>query len=108
MNRRGEVIGAATFISTTNEGDQAIQGFNFLIPVETVHEFARGIGLTPTVVGSFTQKWDQAVTSYFEGNYARAARAVEEAERIMQGFPDLMWLASDARMREKGPGGSVV
>lgn len=105
FNIRGEVIGAATFISTTLEGDQAIQGFNFLIPVETVHEFARGISLTPTADSPFTQTWERAVASYFQGDYARAVRQVEEANRIMPGFPDLMRLRSEAQMRgEREPG----
>ncbi|MEK7205016.1 MAG: trypsin-like peptidase domain-containing protein, partial [candidate division NC10 bacterium] len=99
FNLRGEVIGAATFISTTLEGDQAIQGFNFLIPVETVHEFARGISLTPTADSPFTQKWERAVASYFSGEYRRAATQVEEADRLMPGFPDLMRMRSEAQMR---------
>ncbi|HSB73700.1 MAG TPA: trypsin-like peptidase domain-containing protein [Candidatus Methylomirabilis sp.] len=99
FNLRGEVIGAATFISTTAEGDQAIQGFNFLIPVETVHAYARGISLAPSADSPFTQKWEQAVASYFQGDYPGAARAVEEAERIMPGFSDLMRLRLEAGMR---------
>lgn len=39
---RGQVVGAATFTST--QGDQVVQGFNFLIPVETIQEAARGGG----------------------------------------------------------------
>ncbi len=99
FNLRGEVIGAATFISTTSEGDQAIQGFNFLIPVETVHAYARQISLVPTADSLFTQKWEQAVASYFQGDYAGATRTVEEAERIMPGFADLMRLRIEAGMR---------
>jgi len=45
---RGEVIGVATFISTTLEGDQAIQGFNFLIPVDSVNEFSAQVGYRRT------------------------------------------------------------
>ena len=105
FNRRGEVIGAATFISTTSEGDQAIQGFNFLIPVETVHEYARGISLVPTADSPFTQKWEQAVNSYFQGDFHGAARSVEEAERIMPGFVDLMRLRIEAGMRGRGGSG---
>jgi len=99
FNLRGEVIGAATFISTTAEGDQAIQGFNFLIPVETVQEFAQKIGLVPTTDSPFTQKWGEAVDQFFEGDYRRAIRAVDEAERIMPGFPDLHLLRSEAQLR---------
>lgn len=99
FNLRGEVIGAATFISTTLEGDQAIQGFNFLIPVETVHAYAREISLKPTADSPFTQTWERAVTRYFQGNYAGAVQTVEEAERIMPGFPDLARLRLEAQMR---------
>ena len=99
FNLRGEVIGAATFISTTLEGDQAIQGFNFLIPVETIHAYAREISLKPTGDSPFTQMWERAVTRYFQGNYAGAVQTVDEAERIMPGFPDLARLRSEAQMR---------
>ena len=99
FNRRGEVIGAATFISTTLDGDQAVQGFNFLIPVESIHEFARSVSLMPTAESPFTRKWEQAVASYFGGNYRAAARTLEDAERIMPGFPDLMRLHLEAQMR---------
>ena len=99
FNQRGEVVGVATFISLTPEGDQAVQGFNFLIPVETVQEFASTISLTPTADSPFTQKWEGAVDSYFRGNYRRAVQNVEEAERIMPGFPDLARLGAEARMR---------
>jgi len=102
---RGEVIGVATFISTTAEGDQAIQGFNFLVPVETVHEFAQKIGLAPTTDSPFTQKWGEAVSRFFEGDYSRAIRAVDEAERIMPGFPDLRLLRSEAQLRMGREGG---
>ena len=104
FNLRGEAIGVATFISTTLEGDQAIRGFNFLIPVETVREFAQAISLTPTTDSPFTQKWERAVDSYFNGDYARAVRSVDEAERIMPGFPDLMRLRAEAQMRAEGEG----
>jgi hypothetical protein len=105
FNLRGDVIGAATFISTTSEGDQAIQGFNFLIPVETVHEFARGISLTPTTDSPFTREWEGAVASHFRGDYARAIGHLEAAERIMPGFPDVQRLRSEAQMRgEREPG----
>lgn len=107
FNGRGEVIGAATFISTTLEGDQAIQGFNFLIPVETVHAYARQISLQPTADSPFTKAWEQAVARYFAGDYTGASRSVEEAEQIMPGFADLMRLRIDAGMRGDGQAGNL-
>ncbi|HSB71966.1 MAG TPA: trypsin-like peptidase domain-containing protein [Candidatus Methylomirabilis sp.] len=101
FNFRGEVIGVATFISLTQEGDQAIQGFNFLIPVETVQEFARQISLVPTVDSPFTRQWQDAVDAYFRGRYREAITHAENADRIMPGFPDLQRLRSEAQMREE-------
>ena len=54
----------------------------------------------------FTQKWEPTVNSYFQGDFHRATRAVEEAEGIMPGFADLMRLRIEAGMR--GEGGSGV
>jgi serine protease Do len=96
---RGEVIGVATFISTTAEGDQAIQGFNFLVPVETVQDFAQKIGVVPTTDSPFTKEWGVAVSRFFAGDYRRAIRAVDDAERIMPGFPDLRLLRSESQLR---------
>jgi len=103
----GKVIGVATFISTTLDGDQAIQGFNFLIPVETVQEFARTINLTPTADSPFARAWDQAVHSFFQQDYRRTLQAVEAAERIRPGFMDVAQLGVKARVRMQaaGPGG---
>ena len=47
FNSRGEVVALATFISTSLEGDQAIQGFNFLIPVDSIHALAKQVGADP-------------------------------------------------------------
>jgi serine protease Do len=99
FNIDGQVIGVATFISTTAEGDQAIQGFNFLIPVETVHEFAQKIGLVPTADSPFMQRWDEAVDRFFKREYRGAIRAVDEADRLAPGFPDLRLLRSEAQLR---------
>lgn len=99
FNLDGQVIGVATFISTTAEGDQAIQGFNFLIPVETVHEFAQKIGLVPTADSPFMQRWDEAVDRFFKREYRGAIRAVDEADRLAPGFPDLRLLRSEAQLR---------
>jgi S1-C subfamily serine protease len=87
FNAAGEVVGAATFISTSLEGDQAIQGFNFLIPVDTVHDAARQIGLKPSSESAFTRAWDQAVNEYFEGRFREALTHVEAADAAV---PNLM------------------
>lgn len=104
FNLRGDVIGVATFISTTLEGDQAIQGFNFLIPVDSVREFFAQKSVTPNPDTPFMTEWTQGVAAYFHGEYTRSLRHAENAERIMAGFPDVRRLQADAGMKmEKGP-----
>jgi hypothetical protein len=99
FNLQGEVTGVATFISTTIEGDQAIQGFNFLIPVDSVREFARQIGLTPEPDTLFMREWSQSVKAYFAGEYRRSLAHTDAALRIMAGFPDIDRLRADAQMQ---------
>jgi S1-C subfamily serine protease len=86
---RGEVIGLATFISTTSEGDQAIQGFNFLIPIDTIQAMARQIGLTPSTDSPFTRAWDQAMEAVIDGKYREALAHAEAADKIVPGLIDV-------------------
>jgi serine protease Do len=94
FSQRDEVVGLATFISTSLEGDQAIQGFNFLIPVDTIHDLAQRIGLTPKEGSPFMEEWRQAGLAYFAGRYDAALSHLEAAEEIV---PDL---ADVARVRD--------
>jgi serine protease Do len=87
-----EVIGVATFISTSLEGDQAIQGFNFLIPVDTVHALARQIGVTPQSDGNFMREWQAAVNAYFQGRFSMALNHVEAADKILPDLSDVQQL----------------
>jgi hypothetical protein len=99
FNLQGQVIGVATFISTTSEGDQAIQGFNFLIPVDSVREFARQIGVVPEPDTLFMREWNRGVNAYFAGDYRRSLAHTDAALRIMAGFPDIDRLRADAQAR---------
>jgi len=99
FNLQGDVIGVATFISTTPEGDQAIQGFNFLIPVDSVREFAQQIRLVPNPDTPFMRAWTRGVDAYFRGEFRRSLMETNAAEQIMPGFPDITRLQADAQMR---------
>jgi serine protease Do len=92
FNRNGEVVGAATFITTTLEGDQAIQGFNFLIPVQTIQQMAKDIGLTPKADDPFSDEWERAIVAYFEGRFGEALERVEVAEKLFPGLWDVQRL----------------
>ena len=104
FNLGGEVIGVATFISTTFEGDQAIQGFNFLVPADSLQGFCATIGLTPNPDTRFMTEWTEGVAAYFKGEYKRSLGHLNNAERIMPGFPDIQRLRADAQMKaDKSP-----
>jgi S1-C subfamily serine protease len=99
---RGQVIGAATF--TSLQGEQVVQGFNFLIPVETIQEAARKAGVTPTGESMFTRLWNHGVDLYIRDLHYRAYRNMSAADRIHPGFPDVERVREDCDIKHKEQG----
>ena len=99
---RGYVIGAATF--TSLQGDQVVQGFNFLIPVETVHAAAGRAGFTPRGDSMFTRLWNTGVDLYVRDLHYRAYRNMSAANRIHPGFPDVERVREDCDIKHKEQG----
>jgi hypothetical protein len=89
FNIRGEVVALATFISTSLEGDQAIQGFNFLIPVDSIHALAKQVGVTPSTDSPFTREWDKAIEAFVEGRLPEAVTHAEAADQLVPGLIDV-------------------
>ena len=89
FNIKGEVVALATFISTSLDGDQAIQGFNFLIPIDSIHALTKQVGITPSADSPFTRAWDQAVEAFIAGRYAEVITHAEEADKIVPGLIDV-------------------
>ncbi len=89
FNVKGEVVALATFISTSLEGDQAIQGFNFLIPIDSIHGMARQLGVTPSTDSPFTRAWDQTIEALIAGNLREALTHADAADRIVPGLIDV-------------------
>jgi serine protease Do len=96
---RGEVVGLATFISTSLDGAQAIQGFNFLIPIDSIHAMAKQIGLTPSTDSPFTRAWDQVTDAFMEGRLRDALAHAEAADQVMPGLIDVR--RAIARIRDR-------
>jgi serine protease Do len=94
FNMAGEVIGAATFVSF--QGDQVVQGFNFLIPVETLLEAARKAGVTPQPDSAFMRLWDQAIAFYQKGSYRRAVERLEATGALHPGFLEVEQVKENA------------
>jgi hypothetical protein len=99
---RGQVIGAATF--TSLQGEQVVQGFNFLIPVETIADAARKAGVTPIGDSMFTRLWNHGVDLYIRDLHYRAYRNMSAANRIHPGFPDVERVREDCDIKHKEQG----
>jgi hypothetical protein len=93
FNLAAQVIGAATF--TSLQGDQVVQGFNFLIPVETIHEAAQKAGVTPQPDSAFMRLWDQGIRHYQRGKYRSAYDRFHAAGEMFPGFPSVAMIKED-------------
>ena len=81
-----------------------MQGFNFLIPVETVREAAAKAGVEPTGQSEFTRLWNHGVDLYIcELNY-RAFRYMSAAAAIHRGLPDVERVREDCQIKHKEQG----
>jgi len=98
INERGEVVGMLTFISLTPDETQAIQGFNFLVPVNTVKEFARAAGVPLDRTSPFNAVWHDAVDRYTRGDWAGAQSRLDAANRLVPNLPDVQRLQTDAQL----------
>jgi serine protease Do len=81
FNSKGEVIGLATY------GAQEVQGFNFLVPVNTAIEFVRQSGVAPEV-GAFNKHWSNALDLYDNKQCNRAIAEFDNVAQFMPGLPD--------------------
>jgi S1-C subfamily serine protease len=78
FNDQGEVIGIAT-------AGAEVQGFNFLVPINTAMEFVRQTGVQGER-GAFNQHWDQALRLFDAGQFRKA---ITEFDNVLQFMPDL-------------------
>lgn len=81
FNSKGEVIGLATY------GAQEVQGFNFLVPVNTAMEFVRQSGVAPET-GAFNKHWADALDLYDNKNCSHAIGEFDNVAQFMPGLPD--------------------
>jgi serine protease Do len=99
---RGQVIGAATF--TSLQGEQVVQGFNFLIPVETIQEAAKQAGVVPKGDSMFTRLWNHGVDLYIRDLHYRAYSNMSAANKIHPGFPDVERVREDCDIKHREQG----
>ena len=98
INEQGEVVGMLTFISLTPDESQAIQGFNFLVPVNIVKEFARLPGAALDVASPFNAVWHDAVARYMRGDWTGAQSRLDAANRLVPNLPDVQRLQTDVQL----------
>ncbi len=110
INDQGLVVGMATLGAANTEA------FNFAVPTNTINEFVRSSGLTPSA-GLFDQQWRAGLDHYYRGMDLTASRPAQAREafqssiasfdevlRILPDLPDAVYLRQQAiRQREALP-----
>ena len=95
---RGDVLGVLTFVSVAG-GDQGgiVQGFNFVIPSAAIGEFLKGTEVPLNETSKFNVAWHAGLREFFAGNYSRAGKHFDEANRLLPELPDVRRLAVEAK-----------
>lgn len=100
INAAGQVVGVTTFITVGGAGKgQAIQGFNFLVPVNTAKEFLQAAQVKLDEKSPFTRQWAEGLEAFAKGDYVTALPAIEGANRIFPDAVDVKRLLTDAQLR---------
>jgi serine protease Do len=95
FNSKGEVIGIATLGSADQR--QEVQGFNFLVPVNTAKEFIRSTGVDLNVQSLFNKLWSEALDLYSIPNYKKTLNKIDEVNRLLPNMPDVKKLQVSAQ-----------
>ncbi|MBI5487979.1 MAG: trypsin-like peptidase domain-containing protein [Deltaproteobacteria bacterium] len=83
INEKGDVIGLLTFRGDTVFG-QEVQGFNFIVPINTAMEFVRQAG-TENKRGPVDEKWAAGLEEYWNEYYSKAKQTFTD---VMGLFPE--------------------
>ncbi|MFQ5893200.1 MAG: trypsin-like peptidase domain-containing protein, partial [Nitrospinota bacterium] len=104
VNARGEVVGVLTFVSLAPGPEGAIvQGFNFLIPSNTVREFIQGTAVRFGAESGFNMAWWAGLRDFFNGRFTRAERRFEAANALVGNVPDVRRMLAEAQDKIKHP-----
>src|SRR5687768_2586866 len=95
----GRVMGVLSFV--TSDQGTVVQGFNFVLPAAAVLEFLKGTGVALDEQSKFNAAWHAALSDHFGGHYSRAARHLQEANRLVPELPDVRRLTADNEERRK-------
>ena len=88
VDEDGNVIGLATFGATDPIKGQ-IQGYNFLIPINTAKEFIRDAGIEYNIESDFTKVYNKLLDAVWNEKWFEAKNYVAVALSYMSNQPDL-------------------
>jgi hypothetical protein len=92
INGNGEVIGVSTYMA--GEVDEfgsfrQTPGINFLIPINTIKEFIRDVGVEINKGSAFNSIYYQALDSLWKEDWYAASRQVDDTLNLLNDSPDL-------------------
>ena len=100
LNTIGDVVGVLSFVASSRGSEgTAVQGFNFVIPVGDVLDFARGTGASATGTSKFNELWWAGLADFFQMNYRGAAAKIAAADAVVPDLPDVKRLLAEAKSR---------
>jgi Trypsin-like peptidase domain/FHA domain len=109
-NSKGEVVGLVTFGGGEPGVPGLVQGFNFLVPINTAKEFVRSGGVELGKESLFNKAWAETIDLYAKGKYKEAISKADEVLRFFPNLPDAKNLQVRAqeeimKLTSKGGGG---
>lgn len=104
VNRNGDVIGITTFgAGVTDEfgNFKEVQGYNFIVPVNTVKEFIRDVGVEFNKGSLFNDIYYKGLDAIWNEDWYAAEKRVDEALVYMRNAPALLKLKEDITTEKK-------
>jgi S1-C subfamily serine protease len=104
VDDRGMVVGVLTFVSLAPGPEGSIvQGFNFLIPSETVKNFVQDLPVNLDSMGNFNPIWYGGLRAFFTEDWKGAVRQFEQADKLQPSMADVKRVLDEAREKVKHP-----
>ncbi|MBS1809585.1 MAG: trypsin-like peptidase domain-containing protein [Acidobacteria bacterium] len=97
INEKGEVIGILTFRGNTVNG-QEVQGFNFLVPINTASEFVRQAG-TEYAASPIDKLWRTGLDHYWKSEFTKAKESFQGVTALFTDHSEATRLITEAQER---------
>jgi S1-C subfamily serine protease len=104
IDDHGAVDGVLTFVSLAPGPEGGIvQGFNFIIPSQTVKDFVKDTPVKLGSSGKFNPVWYLGLRAFFTGDYKGAVQKFEQVDKLLPSLPDVKRMLDEARDKVKNP-----